>query len=74
VRLLFDQTLSHHLVARLRDVSPGSTHVRDIALASAPDVDVWEYARINGLAIVSKDSDFHQRSLVEGFPPKVIWV
>ena len=23
---------------------------------------------------MSKDSDFHQRSLVEGFPPKVIWV
>jgi predicted nuclease of predicted toxin-antitoxin system len=24
--------------------------------------------------IVSKDSDFHQRSFVFGFPPKVIWV
>lgn len=24
--------------------------------------------------IVSKDSDFHQRSLLFGHPPKVIWV
>ena len=24
--------------------------------------------------IVSKDSDFHQRSFVMGFPPKVIWL
>jgi predicted nuclease of predicted toxin-antitoxin system len=24
--------------------------------------------------LVSKDSDFHQRSMVEGFPPKVVWV
>ena len=24
--------------------------------------------------IVSKDSDFHQRSFVFGFPPKVIWI
>jgi predicted nuclease of predicted toxin-antitoxin system len=26
------------------------------------------------LRVASKDSDFHQRSLVEGFPPKVVWV
>jgi len=24
--------------------------------------------------IVSKDADFHQRSFVFGFPPKVVWV
>lgn len=28
----------------------------------------------HGFVIVSKDSDFHQRSLVFGHPPKVIWV
>jgi len=74
VRLLFDQNLSHQLVHQLRDVYPDSRHVRDLGLASAPDIDVWEYARIYGFAIVSKDSDFHQRSLVEGFPPKIVWV
>jgi len=74
VRLLFDQNLSHNLVERLRDVYPGSTHVRELGLTSASDIDVWEYARANGFAIVSKDSDFHQRSLLDGFPPKVIWV
>ena len=26
------------------------------------------------MTIVSKDADFHQRSLVLGHPPKVIWV
>ncbi len=26
------------------------------------------------MAITSKDSDFHQRSLLYGFPPKVIWI
>lgn len=35
---------------------------------------MWDYARSNGFVIVSKDSDFHQRSLVLGYPPKVIWV
>jgi predicted nuclease of predicted toxin-antitoxin system len=27
-----------------------------------------------GFVIVSKDADFHQRSLVLGHPPKVIWI
>ncbi len=27
-----------------------------------------------GLVIVSKDTDFRERSYVEGFPPKVIWL
>ena len=74
MRLLFDQNLSHRLVERLGDIYPGSMHVRGLGLASASDIDVWEYARIHGFAIVSKDSDFHQRSLLDGFPPKVIWV
>ena len=35
---------------------------------------VWESAKQQGFMIVSKDSDFHQRSFVFGFPPKVIWI
>ena len=27
-----------------------------------------------GYSIVSKDSDFHERSLVKGFPPKIVWI
>ena len=30
--------------------------------------------RRSGLVIVSKDTDFRERSYVEGFPPKVIWL
>ena len=32
------------------------------------------YAQEHGFFIVSKDSDFHQRSFVLGAPPKVIWI
>ena len=42
--------------------------------SSADDTTVWSFAKENGFAIVSKDSDFHQRSLVFGHPPKVIWL
>jgi predicted nuclease of predicted toxin-antitoxin system len=48
--------------------------VRDVGLKGADDPEVWDYAKRNDLMIVSKDSDFHQRSFVFGAPPKVIWV
>jgi predicted nuclease of predicted toxin-antitoxin system len=74
MKLLFDQNLSHRLVRTLADVYPDCQHVRNVGLRDASDTQVWNYARSNGYTIVSKDSDFYQRSLAIGFPPKVIWV
>ncbi len=74
MKLLFDNNLSPRLSAALADLYPDSVHVRAVELQRAPDDRVWEYAREHGYLVVSKDSDFHQRSLVEGFPPKVVWV
>ena len=74
MKLLFDQNLSHKLVRPLADLFPDSVHVREAGLKTADDAAVWEYARLNELMIVSKDSDFHQRSFVFGYPPKVVWI
>jgi predicted nuclease of predicted toxin-antitoxin system len=74
MKLLFDQNLSFRLVAALADLFPDSRHVRDVALAAADDSAVWEYAKLHGFTIVSKDTDFEQRALFHGHPPKVIWV
>jgi predicted nuclease of predicted toxin-antitoxin system len=38
------------------------------------DVQIWEYAKQNGLTIVTKDSDFSSRILLLGPPPKVIHI
>ena len=40
----------------------------------ADDAVIWHFARKNGFSIVTKDSDFYERSLVQGFPPQVIWL
>lgn len=74
MRLLFDQNLSWRLNRALADLYPQSVHVRDVDLATADDAVVWAYARSNGLTIVSKDADFHQRSFLFGAPPRVIWI
>jgi predicted nuclease of predicted toxin-antitoxin system len=73
VRLLFDENLSHRLVRELADVYPDSAHVRDIGLQGAEDRRIWDYAAERGLLLTSKNTDFYQRSLVFGAPPKVIW-
>jgi predicted nuclease of predicted toxin-antitoxin system len=36
------------------------------SLSQLQDVLIWEYAKANDFGIVSKDSDFHQRSLLYG--------
>lgn len=74
MKLLFDENLSHKLVDRLADLFAGSSHVRNVGLKSSEDPDVWLYAVENGFVIVSKDADMHDRSLVFGYPPKVVWI
>jgi predicted nuclease of predicted toxin-antitoxin system len=74
MKLLFDQNLSPRLTRLLADIYPDSAHVRDVGLRDADDSVVWEYAKLNGYALVSKDSDFQTRSLLYGSPPKFIWL
>ena len=74
MKLLFDENLSPRLVVLLEDLFPNSTHVRDVGLKAADDSQVWDHAKNNGLMLVSKDSDLHQRSFLFGHPPKVVWV
>lgn len=74
MKLLFDENLSPKLVAALADVFLDSAHLDRVGLGSANDDIVWEYARQHGFTLVSKDSDFHEKSLLYGYPPKVIWI
>jgi predicted nuclease of predicted toxin-antitoxin system len=74
VKLLFDENVSHKLVGILAHEFPGSAHVRDVGLRAAADGQIWDHARTRDLMIVSKDTDFRERSYIEGFPPKTIWL
>lgn len=74
MKLLFDQNLSPRLPKLLADIYAESIHVREVGLRDADDFAIWQYSKAHGYAIVSKDSDFQQRSLLNGAPPKFIWV
>jgi predicted nuclease of predicted toxin-antitoxin system len=70
MKLLLDQNLSYRLVPDLLGGFPGSRHVRDEGLSHADDSQIWEFAKQQDFAIVSKDTDFFNRSLLRGHPPK----
>lgn len=74
MKLLLDENLSPRLVESLSDLYPGLEHVHNVELGGADDSAVWAYAREHGFAIVSKDSDFAERSVLEKEAAKVVWI
>jgi predicted nuclease of predicted toxin-antitoxin system len=74
LKLLFDQNLSFRLVEALKGQYPGSTHVRLLGMERADDTAIWHYAKDNGFVIVTRDADFNERSVMFGYPPKIVWI
>lgn len=74
MKLLLDENLSDRIVSRIIDLFPDSTHVKAVALTESDDATVADWAKRHGFTIVSKDTDFYQRSVIHGPPPKFIWL
>jgi predicted nuclease of predicted toxin-antitoxin system len=74
VKLLLDENVSDRIVERIADLFPGSMHIKSVGLKEAEDAIVWDWAKRHEFTIVSKDTDFHQRAIVFGPPPKFIWL
>jgi predicted nuclease of predicted toxin-antitoxin system len=73
LRLLFDANLSPRLVGLLAELFPDSVHVFDTGLARfTSDESIWEYAKNNGLVIVTADADFLDLAESRGSPPKIV--
>ena len=74
MKLLFDENLSPNLPPLVMAAFPASTHVREVGLKGKTDEQIWNYAKLHGFAIISKDKDFYQRAMLYGSPPKLIWL
>jgi predicted nuclease of predicted toxin-antitoxin system len=73
-RLFFDEPLSEDLCELLADIFPGSLHIRLLGQGGAKDVTVWDLARQHGCLVVRKDEDFHRLAILQGAPPKFVWI
>lgn len=74
MKLLFDENLSFRLERLPADLFPGSAHVTEPGLQGAADEATWKAAAEGKYLLTSKNTDFYQRSLLYGAPPKVIWL
>ncbi|MDH5717666.1 MAG: DUF5615 family PIN-like protein [Spirochaetia bacterium] len=74
MKILIDENISIRIKEPLSKIFKEITHVRDINLQNVDDKIIWDYAKQHQYAIISKDSDFHHKSLLYGFPPKIIWI
>jgi predicted nuclease of predicted toxin-antitoxin system len=74
MRLLFDQNISFRIVNKLNDYFPDCKHVSQVGLKDCEDSDIWSFAHNNDFVIVTFDSDFYDISLINGIPPKIIWI
>jgi predicted nuclease of predicted toxin-antitoxin system len=74
MRLLFDQNISFRITKKLKSYFSDCYHVSDCGLLDCEDPDIWKYAKDNDFAIVTYDSDFYDLSIINGHPPKIIWI
>ena len=58
----------------MADLFPDSLHVRSAGLERAADDEVWRYALAHGLSIVTRDSDFQERSQMATSAPHIVWI
>lgn len=64
--------LDENVPAQLR-VSPKLPVIPASKIGRHPsDSQIWEYARKNDLAIISKDADFSDRIIINSPPPRVV--
>ena len=74
MNLLFDQNISSKVLRQLSGPFHGAKHVRLVGLEDASDLEIFEFAKINNLAIVTFDSDFVDLNVLRSSPPKIIWI
>jgi len=70
-KYILDENLSAVLVKKLANYLP-LMPVRDIALTTFSDHNIWHHAKGNGYTIITKDNDFLYLSNIYSCPPKVI--
>ncbi|MBW8332990.1 MAG: DUF5615 family PIN-like protein [Prolixibacteraceae bacterium] len=74
MKLLFDQNISFRITKKLKSYFSDCFHVSDCGLSDCEDPVIWKYAKDNDFLIVTFDSDFYDISMINGHPPKIIWI
>ncbi|MEC4004627.1 DUF5615 family PIN-like protein [Flavobacterium sp. SUN052] len=74
MKLLFDQNISFRIEKKISVVFEKSKHISSLGLMNVNDIEIWNFAKKENYIIVTFDSDFYDISLINGCPPKIIWI
>lgn len=74
MKILLDQNISYRIVSLLKPTFAECDHVNDVNLNNRSDKEIWEFAKSNDYVIVTFDADFYELALLNGIPPKIIWL
>ena len=74
MKFLVDQQLPPALVSFLISKGHEARHVLELQLDQVKDALVWDYARRNDLALVTKDEDFADMVMLHPQEVAVVWV
>jgi len=74
MRILVDQNLPPRMLPLLEGRFPGSLHVNEAGLSGAKDIEVWRYALVHGMDIMSRDRDFALLTLRKLDDICVVWI
>ncbi len=74
MKLLFDQNISFRIEKKLNTNFEFSKQVSSVGLKDSDDIDIWNFAKKESSVIVTFDADFYDISIINGCPPKIIWL
>ncbi len=74
MKFLVDNQLPTALARFLSAEGLEAVHVRDLAMDETSDHDIWDYARSEGLTVISKDDDFVYLANMGSGNPALVWV
>jgi predicted nuclease of predicted toxin-antitoxin system len=74
LKFLIDAQLPPSLARWISSSNHEAIHVVDIAMHTAGDAAIWDYAATNSCVLVSKDEDFVDRWLLSPAPIALMWI
>ena len=74
INILLDENLSFKIKKELKHLFDDLKHVSDLNLVKTDDFAIWDYAKTHQYSIITFDADFIDLSVLNGFPPKIIWL
>ena len=74
MKFLIDQNISFRIVGLIESALSIVKHIKQLGLVDASDDDIWQYAKTHDYTIITFDSDFIDFAILNGSPPKIIWL